>query len=387
MSRLTRLLDPNNLRPFFDVASVASDVVRAVREDASFLGRIRRAVVPLPFDREPPRELEPFGPPAPLDVPALRGRKVALVASGGSGATAASVGVLRAFEEAKVTPVAISASSGAVLFCLLWAAGLDAAQVARFWLNLPVRGYVDPDWRALARSSARAFGGWAGLLRGQALEDSVRARVGAMTLGDLRVPFSAVAWNVDLNRTETFGTRTTPEVEVAVMARVAVSIPIFVEPVRVAGHLYGDGGIVDIFPVRPVLDARPDLVVGLNSYLPEGFAGEDVSGWHQRPFAILRASGQLRWSGMVALAREQARLAGERLVLLHPVPYEEVRGGHFYETFVDRSRWPDFMRAGRAQAREALVCWRPPGTTRRPSRSGLDRRQGSRKGTAARGEA
>jgi hypothetical protein len=32
---------------------------------------------------------------------------------------------------------------------------------------------------------------------------------------------------------------------------------------------------------------------------------------------------------MVALAREQALLAGGRLVLLHPIPYAEVRGARF----------------------------------------------------------
>jgi hypothetical protein len=58
---------------------------------------------------------------------------------------------------------------------------------------------------------------------------------------------------------------------------------------------------------------------------------------------------------MVALAREQAALAGDKLVLLHPVPYAEVRGAHFYETFVDRSRWPHFMRLGQSAARRALA--------------------------------
>jgi NTE family protein len=141
---------------------------------------------------------------------------------------------------------------------------------------------------------------------------------------------------------------------VAVAVRTAIAIPIFVEPVQIGPHVYGDGGIIDIFPVRPVLEVRPDLVLGLNCYLPEGFEGEDVTGWRQRSFAILRASGQLRWSGMVALAREQALLAGDRLTLLHPVPYEAVRGGKFYETFVDRRRWPGFMNAGREATREYL---------------------------------
>jgi len=354
MGLLIRALDPNNLRPVFDMLSAGSDALRAIREDAAFLQVARRALLPLPTDREPILEATPFPALQARDFPRLRQEKMAFVASGGSGATAAVVGVQRALEEAGVRPVAIAASSGSVLFAALWAAGLEAAEVARFWLTLPKEGYLDFDWKAVLRSASRAMGGWAGLMRGDALERSLRARLGELKLGETQIPFAMPAWNVDRNQVEIFGSRTTPDVPVAVAMRLAIAIPIFVEPVRVADHLYGDGGIVNIFPVRPVLDANPDLVLGLNSYLPEGFAGEDVTGWRDRSFAILRASGQLRWSGMVALAREQALLAGDRLVLLHPVPYAEVRGAHFYETFVDRSRWPAYMRAGHQSTLEAL---------------------------------
>lgn len=355
MTFLTRALDPNNLRPVLDAVSIGSEIVRALREDTSFLRTARRALFPLPTDRLPKLEEDPFPPFESFEAAALRNQRVGLVVSGGSGATSAAVGVQRAFEEADLCPAAISASSGAVLFTAPWACGLPSREVARFWLTLPRDGYLDPDWKALLRSTGRAFGGWAGLLRGDALEHSVRKLVGDRRLGETRIPFSMPAWNVDLNRVEVFGTRVTPDLPVATAMRVAISIPVFVEPVHVKGHLYGDGGIVNIFPVRPVVTEGVDRVVGLNCYLPEGFAGEDVTGWRQRPFAIFRASGQLRWSGMVALAREQAALAGPHLMLIHPVPYSEVRGAHFYEAFVDRSRWPHFMRLGRSTARSAFA--------------------------------
>jgi NTE family protein len=191
-------------------------------------------------------------------------------------------------------------------------------------------------------------------MRGEALEASVRARLGELTLGEAKIPFVMPAWNVDLNRVELLGSFTTPKLTFAHALRIAISLPIFAEPVSVGGHLYADGGIVDIFPARPVVEAGVDVVVGLNAYLPENFTGEDVTGWRQRPFGLLRASGQLRWSGMVALAREQALLAKDTLMLLHPVPYAEVRGSRFYETFVDRSKWPEFMKAGHRVARERL---------------------------------
>ena len=354
MSRLLRLLDPNNLRPVFDALSVGRDAWRSVREDREFLGVARRTLLPLPSDREPALELDPFPPFEPLPAAALRGLKLAVVVSGGSGATSSTVGVQRAFEEAGLEPAALSAASGAVLFAALWACGVDSASVAQFWLGIHREDYVDVGWGALLRSAGRAMGGWAGLIRGEAVERSVRAMIGDRRLGETRIPFSMPAWNIDRNRVVTFGTRTTPDLPVAVAIRTAIAIPIFVEPVQIGSHVYGDGGVIDIFPLRPVLEVRPDRILGLNCYLPEGFEGEDLTGWRKRPFAILQASGQLRWSGMVALAREQARLAGNRLTLLHPVPYEEVRGGRFYETFVDRRRWPGFMNAGREAGRDHL---------------------------------
>ena len=48
------------------------------------------------------------------------------------------------------------------------------------------------------------------------------------------------------------------------------------------------------------------------------------------------------------------RQLGSRLVLLEPVPYDEARGAKFYETFLDRSAWPRFMRLGYETKRAAL---------------------------------
>jgi NTE family protein len=348
-------IDPNNLRPLFDAWWSGVDLVQAVREDAGFVERVRRALLPLPFERETEFSGEVFPPIDALAVPALRGKRIAVVASGGSGALASMVGVQRAFEEAGLQPVAISAASAGVLFSLPWAFGIPADVVARYWMTLPRSGYVDPDWASLLRSMGHALGGWGGLLRGEALERSFRALLGNRTLGEASIPFSTAVWNVDLNRLEYIGTRETPQLPAAVAARVAISIPIFVEPVQIGEHLYGDGGVIDIFPVRPVVQRRPDLVLGVNCYLPTEFAGEDVSGWRSRNFAIMRASKQLRWSGMIALAREQARLAGDRLVLIQPVSHSEVRGAKFYDLFLNRTRWPDFMRSGRGSARAALL--------------------------------
>jgi NTE family protein len=240
--------------------------------------------------------------------------------------------------------------------------------MAAFWLGLRGRDYVDPGWLEAARAGLRRFRDFGGLLRGEAVERSFRRRLGSMPLGRTPVPLHAVAWNVDRNQVEYLGSRTTPRLSVARAVRTAISIPLFVEPVRIGRHLYGDGGVVSIFPVRPLVDLEKplDLVLGINCYCPPHFLGEDIGDWRRGDWAILRASGQLRWAVYLELARENARLLGERLTLVHPVPHEEVRGARFYESFLDRSRWPEFMRAGLRAARAALR--RLAGSAGRPIR-------------------
>jgi len=187
--------------------------------------------------------------------------------------------------------------------------------MAAFWLDLGAQDYVDPDWRALARAGLHRFANFGGLLRGAAVERAFRRRLGGITIGQTKVPLYAVMWNVDENRVEYFGSKCTPKLPLATVVRTAISIPIFVEPVRIGRHLYGDGGVVNIFPVRPLVDFEEplDFVVGVNCYYPENFAGEAIPGWRNRTWAVLRAAGQLRSCVHLELAREQMKLLGDRL--------------------------------------------------------------------------
>jgi NTE family protein len=354
MSRVLDVLEPNNLRPLLAAYDKMRDLREDLIEDLSFVRTLWRGLVrPRP---SPGAETEVFGPPHAIGSAGLAGKRIAVVSSGGSGATASLVGVQRAFEEAGIEPVMISACSGSVLFGSLWACGLSAERIAQFWLELPTADYVDPDWRALARGAIRRFRSTTGLMRGEAIERAFRREIGDRTLGQTAIPFAAVVWNIDDNRIEYLSTRRTPDLPIARVARIAISIPIMVAPVQIGDRWYADGGIVDIFPTTPLADVEPvDLVIGTNCYLPDSFAGMSIGDWYHAPWSILRASGQLRYAVYLELAREHARQLGDRLELLHPVPHGEVRGARFYETFLDRTRWPRYMRAGHAVARGALV--------------------------------
>ena len=355
-SPLDVALDVFRMRQYFDVVVRARDVASAATRDLRFVRTVRRGLLPLPFDRRGPAS-RVFDQPSEPTAPGLEGR-VAVVTTGGSGALASLVGVARALEETG-TPVSVySVCSGAALFGFPLGAGMSPEEVAELTASMVPREYVDPGWRQLALLVPTLGRGWAGLLRGDRLESFYRRHLGDLTLGQLAVPTYAPIWNVEHNRLDYLGPRTYPDLPVARAIRMAVSLPLFVQPVTLDGLSWCDGGIVDIFPVHPVLDIEPPVAhaIAVNGFYPHDFEGEDATGWERRPLSIVSAAAQVRTSQQVQLARENiARLrAAADTVLVEPVPYQKVAGTGFYEQFLDTAEWPEFMRAGRSSMLDAL---------------------------------
>ena len=353
-------LDVFRMRQYFDVLTRVREVADGVRDDVGFVRRVRKGLVPLPLDRGP-RPTDPFPPPEPLDAGGLAGRSLGVIATGGSGALASLVGVARATEEAGVTPSVVAVCSGSALFGFPIAAGLPAADVARFVTGLRPADYLDPDWRTLLTLVPRAARGFAGLLKGEAVEATYRSLLGDMTLAELPVPCYAPIWNVEQNRLEYLGPRTRPEMTVARAIRMAIALPLFIDPVELAGGSWCDGGIVDIFPVHPLLDIedRLDAVLAVNGFYPTGFGGEEAPrDWRQRPLSILHVASQVRTCQQIQLARENLRRLRDacEVALIEPVPYQKVRGIGFYDQFVSTDDWPGFMVAGRDHARRGLAA-------------------------------
>lgn len=352
-------LDIFRLRQYFNAITATRTLVAGAAEDIGFLADARRALLPLPFERD--RHQPPASPFPPLDrgaAPPLAGRRVAIAATGGSGALASVVGVARALEERGTAPVAVAVCSGSSLFGVPLAAGLPAHEVAAFALGLQPRDYLDVDHRGLLTLVPTAGRGFTGLLRGEAIEATYRRLLGDRTLGELPIPLYAPVWNVDRNAVEYLGPETHPDLPAARAVRMAIALPLFIRAVDLDGVSWSDGGVVDIFPVTPLLDrgVAPDLVLAVNGFYPPGFAGEDVGGWTERALSILYEAAQVRTCQQVQLAREHlARLREAcEVLLLEPVPYTKVRGVGFYRQFFDTAEWPGFMAAGHRCAAEAL---------------------------------
>lgn len=356
-------IDAQRLRQYFNVAVRGRQLLESTRRDVGFLTSLRRGLLPLPTDPAPRVPDQVFPPLEPFAAPALAGRRVGLVGSGGSGALASVVGVARAMEEAGHRFSVLSLCSGSAMFGFPLAAGLTAEQTARFVLGLRPRDYVRVAWGPLLRLPFTLGRGFTGLLDGGHVEDVYRQLLGDRRLGDLDIPAYAVVWNAERNEVDYVGPRTHPDLPVATAVRLAIALPLLIEAVELDGEHWCDGGIVDVFPVRPVLDIEPrcDVVVGVNGFYPSGFRGDDITGFTSRPATILHAAGQVRTMQHLHVARQQvARLEAEcQAIVLQPVPHGIVEGTGLYREFLDSRRWAGFMEAGRTTARAALATARP----------------------------
>lgn len=353
---LGALVDVFRVRQYFNALVAAVDLSDAVIRDVGFLDDVRRAALPLPFDHR--AQAGTVFPDRSEGVPGPGRGRLGLVATGGSGALAAIVGVVRALEESGGSISVYSLCSGGALFGFPLAAGLSSGEAAELVMGLQPDNYVDVSWRDMARAIASLGRGWSGIARGDKLERYYRRHLGNRTLGQLTTPAYAPIWNVETNQLDYVGPRTHSDLPIAKAIRMAVSLPLFLQAVPLDRGFWCDGGIVDIFPVRPILDieAPVDAVVAVNGFYPPGFAGEDETGWDESRASILRIARQVRTCQQVELARQNlARLrASTDVELLEPVPYQDVRGTGFYRQFLTNSDWPDFMRAGRAAMLAAL---------------------------------
>lgn len=327
--------------------------------DLRFLRQLRGAALPLPTEHEARPFSDPFPPFTRRHLPALEGRRVAVIASGGSGVTGSLVGVVRVLEEAGVAPVGYGVCSGSALFGIPLAAGLSTEEVAAATLGLRPRDYVDFDWRALATMPLVLGRGWSGLVRGDRLEEVYRRILGDVTLGDLPTPVWFPLWNIEENRLAYVGSATHPDIPAAHAVRMALALPTAVQPTELDGGWWLDGGVVDILPARPVIENDVcDLAIVVNGFYAPGFEPDHEPQWRESILSVLRVASQSRLMQHVELVRRSItdlRRAVPDVVELTPVSYGKVRGAGLYGEFLDNGSWGEYMADGYRAAAEALT--------------------------------
>jgi NTE family protein len=308
-------------------ARTATELAGRAR-DPAFILNARRTLLPLPLVDRPQRAPQRVFPSARArPALALQHKRVAVAGGAGGGRTVALIGVARAFEEARVEPVLISACSGSVLWAAMWAAGLSAREMADFSLSWRPQDYLGIQWARAPRAAIAAARGFTGIAKGRALESLFDRRLWHMTAGETEFPLRTLVYNVSRRRLETFGSEQTPDLRLGELARIAMARG--AEAVRVEGSLYVDGGAIEPHPATRLMIDRLDHVFAL-----------DVSG---RP----------------------AVRGDDRLTTIEPFDDVVSSGMDLYDLFIDRRKWPERMLSGYRSTRDALTPFTRQPTQRR----------------------
>ncbi|MDQ3397022.1 MAG: patatin-like phospholipase family protein [Deinococcota bacterium] len=200
--------------------------------------------------------------------------EVGLVLGGGGARCFAQIGVLRAFEERAVTPVAIAACSTAAIIGALYAAGQRSTSIHKIASEANLRDFIN-------------LGGSTGLMDQAGVEALLRPYV-PESFEDLAIPLATVA--TDVQRGELIVLRSGPLIP-AVCASNA--FPGIFSPVRHNGRDLIDGGVLNLVPVDVIrsLTTRPVIAVDVSlSPRRKLDLDEDVTLWNKitMPFKMKR---------------------------------------------------------------------------------------------------
>ena len=234
-------------------------------------------------------------PVAPQTGPPVGGPepKVALVLGGGAARGFAHIGVIRVLEQERIPVDLVVGTSVGSLIGALYAGHRDSFEL---------------EWTAfqLEQSDLFDFGLMnavmgMGYAKGAKLEKFVQEKVAQRDIENLRVPFAAVA--TDLNWGHRVVLDTGP---VAPAVRASSAIPGVFEPVRHQGKLLVDGGLVDNIPIDVAREKGADLVIAVD--ISENVGNTDIKNLVD---VILQATN-------IMFERNVSALRGQADVLISP---------------------------------------------------------------------
>ncbi len=194
----------------------------------------------------------PAVPPAPREI------KVALALGAGSSKGFAHIGVLKIIESNKVPVHIIVGTSAGSFVGSLYAYGYDTYQLQRLAFSIEKSDIVDltvPD---------------NGFIKGEKLEEYVNRAVRNTPLESMRIPFYAVATDIQSGQEFVFGKGNT-----GMAVRASCSIPGIFRPVRIGERTYVDGGLVSPVAVDAARRLGADVVIAVDISADQGGAAPE----------------------------------------------------------------------------------------------------------------
>ena len=177
---------------------------------------------------------------------------IGLVLSGGGARGFSHIGVLRALEEMEIKVGAISGTSAGAIVGSLYASGVPLDEMMLKIEKQSFLGFNNFNFNS------------PGFFNSNSLAQFMQQNLRCKYFEELNFPFYAIATDIENGVYEVFSTG---ELHNKVAASAAV--PLMFDPVEIDGKKYLDGGILNNFPVEPLVKTC-DIVIGSNvSQWPE----------------------------------------------------------------------------------------------------------------------
>jgi NTE family protein len=189
------------------------------------------------------REIQPPSVLSPPPKPA----KIALVLGAGASKGFAHIGVLKVLEGNQIPIHLIVGTSVGSFAGSLYAYGYDAFALQKLSFSIERTDIVDlilPD---------------NGFIKGEKLEEYINKMVKNTPLERLKIPFYAVATDVQSGEEVIFGTGNT-----GAAVRASCSVPGVFRPVRIGDRMYVDGGVVSPVAVEAAKKYGADVVFAVD---------------------------------------------------------------------------------------------------------------------------
>ncbi len=241
--------------------------------------------------------------PTPVVVPPMAAvkLKIGLALGGGAAKGFAHIGVIKMLEASGIHPDVVAGTSAGSVVGALYASGMDA-----FALQETAFGLDEAKIR-----DVRLFSG--GLVQGQALQDYVDRLVHKQPIEQLKIPFAAVATELETGKRTVFVRGNTGQA-----VRASSSIPGVFEPTEIRGRHYVDGGVVAPVPVDAARQLGADFVIAVDiSAQPDGSNPQGMMNIVSQSIDIM---------GQQLAAQETARadvVIRPRLVGIGPTDFEQ----------------------------------------------------------------
>jgi NTE family protein len=188
---------------------------------------------------QPTPPIEPPPPPKPA--------KIALVLGAGASKGFAHVGVIKILESNKIPIHMIVGTSVGSVVGSFYAFGYDAFQLQKLSFAIEKGEIVD---LILPEN---------GFIKGEKLEEFVNKTVKNTPMEKLKIPFYAVAADVQSGQEVAFGKGNT-----GMAVRASCSIPGVFRPVKIGERMYVDGGVVSPVAVDVAKQFGADIVIAVD---------------------------------------------------------------------------------------------------------------------------